>query len=199
MRKLVAAAFAVVFAAASMSSMAQSKSVWEIDPAHANAQFTVRHLGISNVQGEFTKVTGSAELDEQDVTKSKVNATIDVNSIDTRNSDRDADLKSDHFFDAAKFPTMTFQSRKIAQTADGKLKMTGDLTIHGVTHEVTFDVDGPSSPIQVWNGLRRGAAATIKLNRQDFGLTYNGKLGSGEAMIGNDIAITLDIEFVKKS
>lgn len=197
MTKLVAAAFAVVLAA-SMSSMAQTKNTWEIDPAHANAQFTVRHLGISNVQGEFTKVTGSVELDEQDTTKSVVNATIDVNSIDTRNSDRDADLKSDHFLDVAKFPAMAFHSKKITRSADGKLKMTGDLTIHGVTREVTFDVEGPSPAISVWNGVRRGASATTKINRQDFGLTYNGKLGSGDLMIGNDVAITLDIEFVKK-
>jgi len=197
MRKTLAAgALTVLF---SLGAMAQSKNSWEIDPAHANAQFTVRHLGISNVQGEFTKVTGTLELDDQDVTKSKVIATIDVNSIDTRNSDRDADLKSDHFFDVAKFPTMTFQSKKITRSSDGRLQMAGDLTIHGVTREVTFDVEGPSAPISVWNGVRRGASATTKINRQDFGLTYNGKLGSGELMIGNDVVIALDIEFTKKS
>src|SRR5579863_5331798 len=140
-------------------------ATWQLDPNHSNAQFTVRHLGISNVQGEFTKVTGTVQLDEEDFTKSAVNATVDVNSVDTRVADRDKDLRSPNFFDVATYPTMTFQSKKIARSDDGKLKMTGDLTIHGVTHEVTFDVDGPTPAIKdPWGNARRGVSATTKIN-----------------------------------
>lgn len=173
-------------------------STWQIDPAHTNAQFVVRHLGISNVQGEFTKISGTAQIDDQDISKSSVNATIDVTSVDTRVQARDNDLKSDHFFDAAKYPTMTFQSTKITKTGNGTLKMTGSLTVHGVTKEVTFDVTGPTAPIKVM-GVRRGVSATTTINRQDFGLTYDSdKLASGDFMIGNDIKITLDVELTQK-
>jgi polyisoprenoid-binding protein YceI len=184
---------ALVLVAAGPAS-AQGSGAWQIDPAHANAQFTVRHLGISNVQGEFTKVTGTVTLDEQDITKSSVNATIDVNSVDTRVAGRDNDLKSPNFFDAAKFPTMTFQSKRITKGADGKLQMTGDLTIHGVTKEATFAVDGPSEAIKdPWGNNRRGAAATTTIHRSDFGIT---KYPS--TVVGEDVALTLDIEMIKK-
>jgi polyisoprenoid-binding protein YceI len=189
------AALAVVFtsAVAAAPSGAQTTN-WQIDPAHANAQFTVRHLSISNVSGQFNKVTGSVQLDEKDVTKSVVNATVDVASVDTRDAGRDGDLKSDHFFDVAKFPTMTFVSTKIASAGAGKLKMTGNLTLHGVTKEVTFDVDGPSDAItDPWKNLRRGASATTTINRRDFGITTY-----PAAAIGDDVKITLDIEFIKK-
>ncbi len=173
-------------------------TTWQLDPAHSNAQFSVRHLGISNVQGEFTKVTGTVQLDDQDISKSTVNATIDVASLDTRVQNRDNDLKSDHFFDVAKFPTITFQSTKIIKTGDDTSKMTGNLTLHGVTKEVTFDVTGPTKVIQVM-GTRRGASATTKINRQDFGMVYMANaLPGGDQMIGDTVTITLDIEMVKK-
>jgi polyisoprenoid-binding protein YceI len=194
---LIAAAFTAILSAAT-PAQAQS-TTWQLDPAHSNAQFSVRHLGISNVQGEFTKVTGTANLDDQDISKSTVNATIDVSSLDTRVQRRDDDLKSDHFFDVAKYPTITFQSTKIVSTGDGTAKMTGNLTIHGVTKEVTFDVTRPTKPIQVMNGTRRGASATTKINRQDFGIVYmSNTLPSGDEMIGDTITITLDVEMVKK-
>jgi polyisoprenoid-binding protein YceI len=194
-KSLIAFGFAVILAA---TAQAQS-TTWQLDPAHSNAQFSVRHLGISNVQGEFTKVSGSVQLDDQDISKSTVNATIDVASLDTRVQRRDDDLKSDHFFDLAKYPTITFQSTKIVSTGDGTSKMTGNLTIHGVTKEVTFDVTGPTKPIQVMNGTRRGASATTKINRQDFGIVYmSNTLPSGDEMIGDTVTITLDIEMVKK-
>jgi polyisoprenoid-binding protein YceI len=193
-KSLIAFGFAVILAAAQAQS-----TTWQLDPAHSNAQFSVRHLGISNVQGEFTKVSGTVQLDDQDISKSTVNATIDVASLDTRVQRRDDDLKSDHFFDVAKYPTITFQSTKIASTGDGTSKMTGNLTIHGVTKEVTFDVTGPTKPIQVMNGTRRGASATTKINRQDFGIVYmSNTLPSGDEMIGDTVTITLDIEMVKK-
>jgi len=176
------------------AALAQGPSTWQIDPAHSNAQFTVRHLGISNVQGEFTKVGGSIQLNEQEVTKSSVTATVEMASVDTRNSDRDNDLKSANFFDVAKYPTMTFTSKGILRATDGKLQMTGDLTLHGVTREVTFTVDGPSDAIKdPWGNARRGASAATKIHRSDFGIT---KYPS--TMIGEDVNITLDVEFTKK-
>ena len=193
-KSLIAFGFAAILAAATQAQT----TTWQLDPAHSNAQFSVRHLGISNVQGEFTKLTGTVQLDDQDISKSTVNATIDVNSLDTRVQNRDNDLKSDHFFDVGKFPTITFQSTKIVSTGEGTAKMTGNLTLHGVTKEVTFDVTGPTKVIQVM-GTRRGASATTKINRQDFGMVFmSNAMPGGDQMIGDTVTITLDIELVKK-
>ncbi|MGB0034995.1 MAG: YceI family protein [Candidatus Acidiferrales bacterium] len=186
--------FAVLALVATVPAFAQGASTWQIDPAHTNAQFVVRHLGISNVQGDFTKVSGRISLDDADITKSNVTATIDINSVDTRVTNRDNDLKSPNFFDAAKFPTMTFQSKKFLRGADGKIQMTGDLTLRGVTKEITFIVDGPSEAIKdPWGNTRRGASATTTIRRSDFGITKY-----PATVIGEDIAITLDVEFIKK-
>lgn len=165
-------------------------SEWDVDPAHSAVQFSVRHLGISNVQGDFTKVTGTAMIDEDDISKSSITATVDVSSVDTRVTRRDDDLKSPNFFDVAKFPTMTFQSTKIWKTGDGKVKMTGDITLHGVTKEVTFDVDGPTPPVNQM-GTRRGAEATGTINRKDFGMTAD------PMVVGDDIKVTIDVELLK--
>jgi polyisoprenoid-binding protein YceI len=193
-KSLIAFGFAIILAA---TASAQT-TAWQLDPAHSNAQFSVRHLGISNVQGEFTKVTGTVNLDDPDISQSTVTASIDVNSLDTRQPNRDDDLKSDHFFDVAKYPTITFQSTKIWSTGEGTAKMTGNLTLHGVTKEVTFDVTGPTKVIQVM-GTRRGASATTKINRQDFGMVYmTNNLPGGDQTIGDTVTITLDIEMVKK-
>jgi len=192
---LIVAAMTAILCAT--TSHAQS-TTWQLDPAHSNAQFSVRHLGISNVQGEFTKVTGTVNLDDQDISKSTVTASIDVNSLDTRVQHRDDDLKSDHFFDVAKYPSITFQSSKIVSSGEGTAKMTGNLTLHGVTKEVTFDVTGPTKVIQAM-GTRRGASATTKINRQDFGMVYmTNSLPGGDEMIGDTVTITLDIEITKK-
>jgi polyisoprenoid-binding protein YceI len=194
-KSLIAFGFAVVLAATTAHSQS---TTWQLDPAHSNAQFSVRHLGISNVQGEFTKVTGTVELDDQDISKSTVTATIDVASLDTRVQRRDDDLKSDHFFDVAKFPAITFQSTRIVSTGEGTAKMTGNFTLHGVTKEVTFDVSGPTKPIQAM-GTRRGASAATKINRQDFGMVFmSNTLPGGDQMIGDTVSITLDIEMIKK-
>jgi polyisoprenoid-binding protein YceI len=193
-KSLIAFGFAIILAA---TTHAQT-TTWQLDPAHSNAQFSVRHLGISNVQGEFTKLTGTVNLDDQDISKSTVTASIDVNSLDTRQPHRDDDLRTDHFFDAAKYPTITFQSTKIWSTGEGTAKMTGNLTLHGVTKEVTFDVTGPTKVIQVM-GTRRGASATTKINRQDFGMVFmSNSLPGGDQMIGDTVTITLDIEMLKK-
>jgi polyisoprenoid-binding protein YceI len=193
--RVLLAALAVVLTSAVFAAPSGAQtSTWQIDPAHANAQFTVRHLSISNVSGQFNKMSGTVQLDDKDITKSSVNATIDVSSVDTRDNSRDGDLKSDHFFDVAKYPTMTFTSTQIESAGPGKLKMTGNLTLHGVTKVVTFDVDGPSDAItDPWKNQRRGASATTTINRRDFGITTY-----PAAAIGDDVKITLDIEFIKK-
>lgn len=165
---------------------------YQIDPMHSTAQFVVRHLGISNVQGDFTKVSGTVVLDDQDISRSRVNASIDVSSVDTRVQSRDNDLKSANFFDVAKYPTMTFTSTKIWSTGNGTAKMTGNLTIHGVTKEVTFDVTGPTAAIHAMGGMRRGVEATTKISRKDFGITADA------GMIGDEISITIDAEMAQR-
>ena len=168
----------------SLSALAQTSN-WNIDPAHSTAQFTVRHLGISNVTGSFTKVTGSVVLNEKDITQSQVSASIDVNSVDTRVEMRDKDLRSPNFFDVEKYPTIEFKSKRIASSG-GKLQVIGDLTIHGTTHEVTLDVDGPTPELtDPWGNSRRGISATTTINRKDFNLVYNNLL-------------KIDAEIVKK-
>ena len=176
----------------SQSALAQTSN-WNIDPAHSTAQFTVRHLAISNVTGSFTKVTGSVVLNEKDITQSQVSASIDVSSVDTRVEMRDNDLRSPNYLDAKKYPTITFQSKKIEAAGPGKLKVIGDLTIHGVTKEVVLEVDGPSAPIKdPWGNQRMGASAVTKINRMDFGVA------GAPGMVGDDITITLGIEMFKK-
>lgn len=182
---------------ATISAVAQT-ATWNIDPAHSTAQFTVRHLGISNVTGNFTKVSGTVEINDKDITQSHVSASIDVNSIDTRVEARDKDLKSDHFFDVDKYPTIEFKSKKVVNNG-GKLRIVGDLTIHGATREVTLDVDGPTPALtDPWGNLRRGISAATTINRKDFNLTYNNTLKSGEAMIGDTVKIQIDAEMVVK-
>jgi polyisoprenoid-binding protein YceI len=193
-RTIIVSAIALL---ASLPAFAQT-STWNIDPAHSNAQFTVRHLGISNVTGSFTKVAGTVTLNEQDIAQSQVSASIDVNSIDTRVEARDKDLKSPHFFEVEKYPTIEFKSKRTVSSA-GKLQVIGDLTIHGTTREVTLDVDGPTPALtDPWGNLRRGISATTTINRKDFNLTYNNTLKSGEAMIGDTVKIQIDAEITKK-
>ncbi len=178
---------------------AAATSTWQIDPQHSSAQFSVRHMAISTVRGAFSKVTGTIVLDDKDITKSTVGVTIDVSSVDTREPARDNDLRSDRFFDAAHYPTMTFKSRKVEQLAPGKLKVTGDLTIRGTTKEVVLEVEGPTAPIKdPWGNLRAAASATTKINRQDFGVKWNATLDNGGVVVGDDVSITIDAEMIKK-
>ena len=182
---------------ASLSALAQT-STWNIDPAHSTAQFTVRHLGISNVTGSFTKVTGTVVLNDRDITQSEVSATIDVNSVDTRVEARDKDLKSPHFFEIEKYPTIEFKSKKIVSSG-GRLQVIGDLTIHGTTRDVTLDVDGPTPELaDPWGNLRRGISATTTINRKDFNLFYNNLVKTGEAVVGDTVKIQIDAEMVRK-
>jgi polyisoprenoid-binding protein YceI len=192
-------AFAIVLLAAVAAGPAvAAESTWEIDPAHSSVQFSVRHMMVSNVRGEFRKVSGTVQGDETDPTKAKVEATIDTTSIDTRNEKRDSHLKSADFLDTEKFPTMTFKSKKIEKTGDRRYKVTGDLTLHGVTRDVTLDVEGPSASVKDPMGnVRVGATATAKLNRQDFGITWSKALDGGGVMVGDDIDVTIDVEGTK--
>lgn len=179
-------------------SAAAQTSTWTIDPKHSTAQFTVRHLAISNVSGNFTNVAGTINLNEKDITQSQVSAVIDVSSVDTRVSDRDKDLRSPNFFDVEKYPTIEFKSKRIVNSA-GKLQVTGDLTMHGTTREVTLDVDGPTPELNdPWGNVRRGFSASTTLNRKDFGLTYNHALKTGEAVVGDNVKIQIDLELIKK-
>jgi polyisoprenoid-binding protein YceI len=175
-------------------------STWQIDPQHSSAQFAVRHMTISTVRGAFSKISGTLVLDDQDVTKSTVEVSIDVSTVDTREPDRDKDLRSDRFFDVAHFPTMTFKSKKVEQAGAGKLKVTGDLTIRGTTKEVVLDVEGPAAPMKdPWGNLRTAATATAKVNRQDFGVKWNAKLDNGGVVVGDDVSITIDVELLQKA
>jgi polyisoprenoid-binding protein YceI len=187
----------VIAILASASARAQT-STWDIDPAHSTAQFTVRHLAISNVTGSFTKVSGTVVVNDKDIAQSQVSASIDVSSVDTRVEARDKDLKSPNFFDVEKYPTIEFKSKKIVSSS-GKLQVIGDLTIHGTTREVTLDVDGPTPEVTDPRGnSRRGISATTSINRKDFNLTYNKMLGTGEAVVGDNVKIQIDAELVKK-
>ena len=173
------------------SAIAQVET-WKIDPAHSAAQFSVRHLGISTVRGAFTKVSGSANYDTKDPSKTTLEATIDASSVDTRVEMRDKDLRSPNFFDVEKYPTITFKSKRVETAGAGKLKIIGDLTIHGTTKEVVLDVDGPSAPVKdPWGNSRMGASATTKISRKDFGVSADA------GMVGDEIPITLDVELTK--
>lgn len=171
-------------------------TTWNIDPAHSNAQFSVRHMMISNVKGEFTKVSGKATFDPSKPETLSAEVSIDVGTINTREHDRDNHLKSPDFFHVEQYPTMTFKSRRAEKGPNG-LKVTGDLTIRGVTREVTLDVEGPTPPVKdPWGNTRVGASATTKINRKDFGLTWNQALEAGGLMVGDEIKITIDVELV---
>ncbi len=175
---------------------AAGTTTWRIDPAHSQAQFSVRHLMISNVKGEFTEVSGEVRFDPTQPQNLAGEATIDVSTINTREPDRDKHLKSADFFDAEKHPAITFKSKRAEKEADG-LKLTGDLTIRGATREVAWAVEGPTPPVKdPWGNTRVGASATTKINRKDFGLTWNQALETGGVMVGDEVKISLDVELI---
>jgi polyisoprenoid-binding protein YceI len=186
--------------AALASSAAAQVSAWQIDPNHSAAQFTVRHMMISNVTGSFQKMSGTVQYDPADISKTVVEVTIDAASVDTRNDGRDKDLRSPNFFDVDKFPNLTFKSMHAAAAGPGKIRLTGDLTIHGVTKQVTFDVDGPTPPIKDARGnLHMGASAATVINRKDFGLMWNNMVEGVGAIVSDNVTITLDVELVKRA
>ncbi len=173
-------------------------TTWNLDPVHSVAEFKVKHMMISNVKGQFTTLTGVLSLDETNHTNSRVEASIQAASINTRDAQRDTHLKSPDFFDAEKFPTLSFKSTRIGRSGNGELAVTGDLTIRGVTRNVMFTVEGPTPPAKdPWGNARVGLSATTKINRKDFGLTWNATLETGSILVGDEVTITLDVQFVK--
>lgn len=173
-------------------------TTWKIDPAHSVAEFKVKHMMIANVKGKFTGISGTLTLDEVHPEASSVEAAIPLETVSTGDAQRDTHLKSGDFFDAGKHPEMTFKSSRIEVKSPGQLAVIGNLTIHGVSHTVTFAVEGPTPPAKdPWGNTRVGLEATTKINRKDFGLGWNAALETGGVLVGEEVAITLDIEFVK--
>jgi polyisoprenoid-binding protein YceI len=173
-------------------------STWNLDPVHSVAEFKVKHMMISNVKGQFTGVSGVLTLDEAEPTQSRVEANIDASTINTRDPQRDTHLKSAEFLDVEKYPSLTFTSTSVKRTGPDEGTVTGNLTIHGVTREVVFQVEGPTQPSKdPWGNLRVGVSATTKISRKEFGLTWNATLETGGILVGDEVTITLDVQFVK--
>jgi polyisoprenoid-binding protein YceI len=172
---------------------------YQIDSAHSAAHFSVRHLMVSNVRGEFTKLSGTVVYDAANPANSSLEARVEVASISTREPQRDAHLKSPDFFDAEKFPELTFRSKQVVNEGD-EWKVKGDLTIHGVTREVTLTVEGPTPEVKdPWGGFRIGATAETKIHRKDFGLTWNMALEAGGVVVGDDVKISIEIEAMRQA
>jgi len=181
-----------------LASPQTATTTWNIDPVHSVAEFKVKHMMISNVKGQFPKISGKLTLDESDVTKSKVETSIETASIETRDPQRDGHLKSPDFFHVEKFPTMSFKSTGIKVVRDGELSVEGELTIRDTTRKVVFTVEGPTPPAKdPWGNTRVAVSATTKINRKDFGLTWNAALETGGILVGDEVTITLDVQFVK--
>jgi polyisoprenoid-binding protein YceI len=175
----------------------QTRTLWDLDPAHSSAGFSIRHLMVAKVHGAFTKLSGQLQLDPQDPSRSSVEAVIDASSIDTHEPKRDDHLRSAEFFDVAKFPTLTFRSRRISLS-----ELVGDLTIHGITREVRLELEGLESGLpevkDPWGNMRTAVSARTKIKRTDFGLTWNAALEAGGVLVGDEVTITLEIQFVRR-
>lgn len=178
--------------------MSASTSTWNIDPAHSTAEFKVKHMMISNVKGTFGGLKGVLTLGEPDTTQSSIQASADVSTLSTGDAQRDGHLKSTDFFDAEKFPEISFKSTSVKLAGEGAHSVTGGLTMHGVTKAVTFAVDGPGAPGKdPWGNTRIGLSATTKINRKDFGLTWNAPLETGGVLVGEEVTLTLEVQFIK--
>ena len=189
---------AVAMLVVTVGTVLSAQTTYEIDPAHSSAEFSIKHMMVSNVRGELGKVTGTIVYDPANLSASSVQASIDATGITTRDAGRDKDLKSPHFFEVSKYPTITFRSTQLVEVA-GKLQVKGNLTIHGVTRPVVLAIDGPSPDTKdPWGNFRRGATATTSLNRKDYGLVWNKTLDGGGVLVGDEVAITLDVEGVRK-
>ena len=195
MKKFVLSAVGV--ALVSWSSILAA-ATYQIDPAHSVAGFTVRHMMVSNVSGAFSKLSGTVDFDSNNPSQSKIDVTIDPASVDTRNSGRDSDLRSANFFDVANYPAITFKSIRVDKAGESKYRVVGNLTIHGVTKEVVLDVDGPTPEVQAQGAFRTGASATTKINRKDFGITWNRALDSGGVVVSDEVRINIEVELVRK-
>jgi len=174
-------------------------STWELDASHSSVQFAVSHLMVSTVRGHFNKFSGTIQFDESDPSKSSVEATIDAASIDTREAKRDEHLRNADFFDVAQYPTITFKSKTVTVTGADKFRIVGDLTMRGVTKEISLEASGSPKPFQdPFGKTRMGGAVRGKLNRKDFGMTWNKGLDSGGVVVGDEVTLTIDVEIVKK-
>ena len=174
-------------------------ATYQLDTDHSSIQFKIRHLTVSNVTGAFNKMKGSASVEGEDLATLKVEVTIDAASVDTGHPKRDEHLRNADFLDVAKYPTITFVSKKVVKADPGKLRITGDLTLHGVTREITVDLEGPTPEIKdPWGNFRRGATGTAKIDRRDFGITWNKALDTGGLVVGNEVGIQVDVEWVRK-
>ena len=189
----------ILLLALPVSAAAQAVT-WTIDPGHSAALFTVRHMLVASVRGEFDGPAGTIVFDPKDIAATlNVQATISTKTVSTRNADRDKDLKSALFFDVGKYPQIKFVSKRADAAGPGRLKVTGDLTLHGVTKEVVLDVEGPTPAVKdIWGQMRVGATATTVLDRRAFGLVYNELLEGGGAVVGNDVNVTIDLEAAHK-
>jgi polyisoprenoid-binding protein YceI len=173
-------------------------TTWNIDPAHTSAEFKVKHMMIANVKGRFSKVSGVLVLDESKLANSRVEASIEAASIETLDSQRDAHLKGADFFDVEKFPTLNFKSTGISIVGDGEFSVEGDLTVHGVTRKVRFAAEGPTSPVKdPWGNTRVALSAKATIDRKDFGMAFNAALETGGVLVGEDVTVTVEAEFVK--
>ena len=182
------------------ATQSTNQTQWQIDPAHSAAHFSVRHLMISNVRGEFTKLSGSALINPVDSAKSSVEITIQAASLNTREPQRDEHLRSADFFDVANHPTLTFRSKRIEALGAENFKLTGDLTIRGVTKEVTFDVEGPTASVKdPWGSIRAGVTASAKINRKDFGVAWNALTETGGVVVGDEVKITVEAELIQQA
>jgi len=180
------------------TSTPTSTVTWNIDPAHSAAEFKVKHMMISNVKGSFNGISGTLIEDTADPTRSQIDATIDIGTLNTGDAQRDTHLKSADFFHHEQHPHMTFKSTKVEKKGEGEYAVTGDLTMHGITRPVTFAVEGPSAPGKdPWGNTRIGLSATTKIHRKDFGLTWNAALETGGILVGDDVQISLDVQFIK--
>jgi polyisoprenoid-binding protein YceI len=178
---------------------AAAAATWEIDPAHSSVEFSVRHMTISNVRGEFEKFSGTVVADEANPGAARIEATIDAASIDTRNQKRDDHLRSADFLEVEKYPTITFRSTQVEKLGDARWRITGDLTLHGVTREVALEMDGPTPPVKDPSGaLRAGAQARGKIDRKDFGIHFSKALDGGGLVVGNEVAITIEVEVKRR-
>ena len=174
-------------------------ATWQMDLAHSSFQFKIRHLTVSNVKGDFNKFQGVANIDDQNISHLKVEVAIDVASVNTGHAQRDEHLRGPDFFDVTKYPTITFVSKKVNKTETNRLKVIGDLTLRGVTREVTVDLEGPTPEVKdPWGNFRRGVTATTKINRRDFGLTWNKVLDTGGLVVGDEVDIYIEVELIRK-
>jgi len=186
-----------LLALALSAAPARAQETWNIDSGHSAAHFAVRHMLVSTVRGDMGPVKGTVTWDGQDVRTVRVEAVIDVTGVNTRHEGRDKDLRSANFFEVEKYPEMTFTSTRVADVTDGGFTLVGRLTMHGVTREVTLDVEGPTPPVKVRNSLRTGATATTTLNRFDFGLNWNRMIETGGLVVSEEVKVTIDLELIQ--